>query len=548
MAIVSAVAGGALSWLTKPRLPKRFVVELVISGPLREAPGGVSLGLLEVERLSLAEVARGLRAVAADPRVRGVLLRISSVQTGWAAAREIRRALHTVRQSGIPVIALIEAGGDKEYALASVADSVFLLPAGYLLLDGLAAEVGFVKGVMEKVGLEAQIERVGAYKSAPETYTRTGMSDEFRLSIDALLDDMFEAYVVDAAEGRRMPRDQFRARVDAGPFSADDALTGALVDGLRYRAQVLEGLDVDEREVVSLERFLAAAGNHHGTRVAYVVVEGGITPGRSSDLPFAEPTAGSESLAEALREAREDDGLKGVLLRVNSPGGSATASDVIWDEVRRTAEVKPVVVSMGDVAASGGYYVAMPANMILAEATTVTGSIGVYAGKLVAEGLYDKIGYHVEVLKRGTHADLFSETRPFTEDERETLQKMLLSFYHSAFIAKAAEGREMASDRIDSLGRGRVWSGLRAQANGLVDTLGGIWDAQRELARLIELPPGGEVVLVPVPKPRSLLSRAAELLLLSERDGPVISRLTASYGITPEPGISMRMPCSLDIE
>ena len=548
IAIVSLLAGGGLSWLTRPHLPKQFVVEVILAGPLRETPGATSLGLLEIERLSLVEVCRGLRLAAHDGRVRGVMVRVSSVQTGWAAMRELRRALEEVRRAGRPVIALLETGGEKEYAVATAADSLFLIPAGHVLLDGLAAQVGFWKGTMDKIGLEVDMVRVGEYKSATETYTRTSMSSEFRESIDALLDDLFGVYVSDLAIGRKLRPELVRDRIDTGPYSANGALTASLVDGLHYRAEIVEALGVSEKEVVGLDRYLDGVEKPRGTRMAYVVVEGGITPGRSTDLPFSEPTAGSESVAEALREARDDEGLKGVLLRVNSPGGSALASDVIWDEVRRTVAVKPVVVSMGDVAASGGYYVAMPATRILAEATTITGSIGVYAGKLVAEDLYDKVDYHVEVLTRGSRAALFSETRPFTEDERVTLQQMLWDFYWNSFVAKAAQGRGLSPAHVDSVGRGRVWSGLRALSVGLVDTLGGIWEAQEALAALLELPPGADITLVPVPRPKSLLTKVAEILLAEGAGTHMITRMSESAGLPTEPGLFTRMPFRVTIE
>ncbi|MBN1426308.1 signal peptide peptidase SppA [Candidatus Fermentibacteria bacterium] len=548
IAAISLLVSGVLSWLSRPRLPKQFVVELSLAGSIRETPGALSLGFLEAQRLSVVEIASGLRATIGDKRVRGVLVRASSLQTGWAAAREIGRALEEIRRHGIPVMALLEAGGDKEYVVASAADSVFLVPAGHLLVDGIAASVGFWKGTMDKVGLEADMIRVGAYKSAPETYTRTGMSQEFRESFDALLDDVFATYVGDIARGRDATEAQTRSRIDEGPYGADAALQESLIDGLRYRAQILEHMGVGEDEAVELGRYLKERGKPRGTRVAYVVVEGGIMPGRSTDLPFSEPTAGCESIALALREAREDDSLKGVLLRVNSPGGSAMASDVIWDEMRRTVEVKPVVVSMGDVAASGGYYVAMPASRIVAEATTITGSIGVYAGKVVAQELYEKAGYHVEVLTRGMHADLFSETRPFTDDERVALQDMLWDFYWNAFITKAAQGRGMSPEQVDIVGRGRVWSGLRAHSVGLVDTLGGIWEAQMEMATLLGLPADADMALVPVPKPKPLLTRIAEMLFQADGGVRWLARIAEPAGIPTEPGLLLRLPCRLIIE
>ncbi len=548
LGLIVVVVGGVLALIRGPHLPDRFVLEVVLAGPLRETVGSASLGMLSTERLSVIEVASALRAASSDKRVAGVLVRISSLQTGWAAAGEIRRGIEAVRRAGKPVVALLEAGGDKEYAVACAADSVFMVPAGYLLVDGLAVEVGFWKGTMDKVGLAAEVERIGEYKSAPETFTRTGMSREFRESVDALLDDLFEAYVEEASLSRGMEPERFRSLVDAGPYGASHARDAGLIDGLRYRAEVLEAFGVKDEDVIGIARYAKTRLKHKGPRVGYLVVEGTITPGKSSGMPFVEPTAGSETVARALRQAREDARLKGILVRVNSPGGSATASDVIWDELARTAASKPVVVSMGDVAASGGYYVAMPAHRIVAERTTITGSIGVFAGKLVAENLYDKIDYHVETIRRGRHADLFSMSRSFTEEERALLHGMLWDFYWNTFIAKAAQGRNMTPARVDSLARGRVWSGVRASRGGLVDTLGGVWVAKDELVRLLGEPPGTELSLVPIPRPKSLLERAADLLLARGQVPEFLARVAGVSGLPVEPGLMARMPCVIRIE
>ncbi len=529
-----------------PKLPKSFVLDVHLTGVLRENPSS-GMGVLGKGRLSVYELARGLREAATDDRVKGVLVRITSMQTGWAAAMEMRRSIDVVRKAGKPVTALIEAGGDKEYLVATAADSVFMVPGGHLFLDGLAAEVGFWKETLDKIGLEFEVERVGAYKSGPESYTRSGMSPQQRETLDLLLDDIFGSLITGISERRGLSEDSVRVIIDLGPYGSGEALAMNVVDGLKYREEAFLAMDLQQEEIVDFHHYFSALPKESGHDVALVVVEGTILPGGSSDLPFAEPTAGSETVTKAIREAREGD-YEGVLIRVNSPGGSSMASDLMWDEVRKTALVKPVVVSMGDLAASGGYYIAMPADRIVAEPTTITGSIGVYAGKFVADRFFDKIGFRVETLTRGRHADQFSINRPFTAEEKERLRSQLFDFYWNVFLAKAAEGRDMSIESVDSLGRGRVWSGVGAARHGLVDALGGIWEAKNELRRLLGLPKEEAIALDILPKPKPLILRLYAALLsgnMSTRDA--LSVLAPAAAILKDERISLSMPFGIEV-
>ncbi len=551
MLIVLFVFAGILGLLCGgPRLPGSFVVELYLTRAIDESRSPSAVGFLTQEDLDLYRLTRGLREAASDRRVRGILVRISSIQTGWAAALEMRRALQIVRNSGIPLTVLMEAGGDKEYLVASAAESLFMLPGGHLMIDGLAAEVGFLHGMLKKVGLEVQVERVGEYKNAPDTYTRTTMSQCHREALDALIGDLFQTYVDLASSSRGIESDSLVVLLDRGPLSPREAMDAGLVDGLRYRREAVRHLGGSENvEVISLERYVAALKKEDGPHIAYIVVEGTMLPGGSGDLPLLDPIVGSETIARAFRDARADDDIEGVLLRINSPGGSAMAADVMWDEVRRTARDKPVVVSMGDMAASGGYYLAAAADRVIAEPTTITGSIGVYASKFVAEELYDDIDYHVEVVKRGAHADQFSMSRPFDGEERARLGNLMTQYYWDVFVAKVAMGRGMAAATVDSLGQGRVWSGFRAESCGLVDTLGGIWAARGQLAGLLDLPADSPMSLVPMPKPRSMLTRIFDMLLHgSTVEDELMANLSARTGLAPQTHVQMRLPFALSIE
>jgi protease-4 len=329
---------------------------------------------------------------AADPRVKGLVLRVGSVDAGWARVQELRDALVRFRRSGKPSWAHLEFAGNLEYYLASGCARIAASPTAMLDVTGLSAEVSFYRGTLDKLGIEAQFEGVGRYKNAPNQFTEKAFTEPHREQMEALVASLFDVYVAGVAEGRGLEAPVVRALLDQGPFRAEEAKAAGLVDELLYRDQVEErvpGQRLDPARYVKASR--GGFGFDGRPKIALVYAVGDIVPGESQGSPFGGGLAGSDTIVRGLRQAREDASVRAIVLRVDSPGGSGTASDAIWREVSLARRAKPVVASMGDYAASGGYYIAMGADEIAAQPGTITGSIGVFSGKFSLRGLYGKL-------------------------------------------------------------------------------------------------------------------------------------------------------------
>jgi protease-4 len=455
----------------------------------------------------LLEVLATLEAAASDPRVAGVLLRFDGLLQGWSRALSLRRAVEGLRQRGKPVVAYGEVFGAESLLVASAATKLWLPETGTVFLVGLRIEGFYLKRLLEQLEIRPDVVRVGSYKSAAEHLTRESMSPQQREQLEALADDLFESLVEALATGRGLEPDAVRARVDAGPYSAPAAVEAGLADGCLYPDEV-------ERELPGLARDtvtegpegrprLLDAGHYHALRVAdpgwrpllrdlpriaYVVGRGGIHRGRG------QRGIASDTLRELLEGIRREEGVRGLVLRLDSPGGDGVASDLLWRSVELVRREKPVVVSMGDVVASGGYFMAAAADALFAEAGTVTGSIGVVGGKVDLDGLYRRLGVAKDGVERGRRASLLSEARGFTSDERAAMQSLFDSV-HGTFVDRVAKGRGLEPERLARLAQGRVWSGLRAQGLGLVDSLGGPLDALREVCRRAGLAEGERYLL-----------------------------------------------------
>jgi protease-4 len=438
-----------------------------------------SLRRLGRESATLYDVLGALHAAAEDDHVSALVLHIGDVRWGWAKLGEVRDAVQAFSRAGKPVIASLGSGaGETEYLLASAADRVVMAPAGVLGLDGLSLTTFFMRGTLDKLGISANFFHVGEYKSAIEMYTRTGASQPARAALEAVLDDHYRLLVDSLASGRGLPRAAIVRALDQGPFTATEARRRGLLDTLIYDAEVDSfALAGAGRHAVALpldryaERLPGARG---GKQVALIVVEGEIVPGKSRQ-------GGAETLIGALREARRKRAIKAVVLRVDSPGGAAQAADDIWREVERCRRVKPVIVSMSDYAASGGYYIAAPADTILADPATITGSIGIFAGKFNVAGLLRKAGVGVESISRGAHAGMLSPFRDMTPDEARRFQSILEEGYRT-FVARVANGRHRTTRQVEAVAQGRAWTGLAARSRGLVDGLGGL-EAAIDVAR-----------------------------------------------------------------
>ncbi len=510
--------GESLGWKSEQYL------DLHLEGALPEQPPS-SLGFfLDNRSVTLRTIVRSLQQAAEDDRVKAVVLRVNTLpDAGWAKTQELRSAIERFRGSGKPVYAHLEYGGNKEYYLASACSKVFMVPTGFLDVTGLAAEVTFFKKTLDKLGVEAQFEGIGKYKNAPNQFTQTGFTEPHREQMEALLDGLFNDYIQGIASARGKKVEEVRALIDHGPFLAREAVEQGLVDELLYHDELVKKLgDAARVTPAKYVRRWRDFSLRSRPKLAIVYVVGEIVSGESQGGPFGgEGFSGSDTVARAIKDAHEDKDIKAIILRVDSPGGSGVASDVIWREVRRAQEDKPVIASMGDVAASGGYYVSMGCDAIVAHPGTITGSIGVFAGKFALRGLYDKLGITEEILTRGQHADLFSLYRPWSEPEREKVRHLAEGFY-TDFVAKVAQSRGKSPEEIHAVAQGRVWTGRDAMASGLVDTLGG-FDVAIELAKeKAKIAKTQEVELVLLPEPKGLLET-----LLEDEDSLLESRLSS---------------------
>jgi len=452
--------------------------------------------------MSLLDALQILDAAAADPQLDGVLVRLAGAPGGWSQATALRRALLRVRESGRPVVAYGERLGTPELLVASAASRLWLPPSGSLALVGLRAEGFFLRGLLERLGVEPDVVRVGGFKTAAETFLRDSMSPEQRAQSEALLDDLYGELVEALAAGRGLAPEAVRERVDRGPWSAPAAVEAGLADACLYPDELepelerLTPLPPPERpgprrvRLVDAPSYGALRARTAGfrplvgdvARLAYVVASGPIHGGRG---PYG---IAGDAFRELLERLRRDAGVKGVVLRLTSPGGDTLASDLLWRAVVTTRRDKPVVVSMGEVAASGGYYVAAAADAVLAEAGTVTGSIGVVGGKLSLERLYARLGVGRDGVERGARAGMLSESRGFTAEERAALRDEMQAIYGS-FLDKVGEGRGLDRSAVERVAQGRVWSGARARELDLVDALGGPLEALAEARRRAGLDP-----------------------------------------------------------
>jgi protease-4 len=509
--------------------------------------------LLERRAPTLRTLVAGLDRAAGDAKVTAVVLRVSALpDAGWGKVQELRDAITRFRKSGKPAYAHIEFVGNKEYYLATACTSIYAVPTALLDVTGLRSETTFFGGTLEKLGVQAQFEGVGKYKNAPNQFTERGFTEPHREQMEALLDSVYEQYVSAIRVGRKKTAEEVQAIIDAGPYNAASALKAGLVDELLYEDQLQDRMQ-DAGRLTPGRYARSGGGRGFGLdsrpKVALVYVVGEIVPGESLAGPFGGQVAGSDTVAAALRNARKDGDIKAIVLRVDSPGGSGTASDVIWREVALARKEKPVVVSMGDVAASGGYYVAMGSDVIVAQPGTITGSIGVFGGKFALRGLYDKLGISKEVLARGQHADLFTEYRPWTDEERQKVRSLMVAFYED-FLTRVAEGRKKTRDEVDAVAQGRVWTGTEALHHGLVDRLGGLDDALALAKERARIGKDQEVQVVVLPERKGLL----ETILERQEDGAVevalprdVRSLLRWSRLFGDGGLTARLPFDLRI-
>ncbi len=477
-----------------------IVLDITLKGGLTEEPAPVGMDGASI-RDTIKGVVDRIAKAQADPNVKGLVVRIHDLSLGMAKGYELRQAITRFRESGKKAYAFMESAENADYLVASAADEIVMPESGWVMIKGLAAEVTFYKGLFDKLGIKADWMQVGEFKSFGEPYTRTTMSPAFREEIGALLGDSYAMMAEAIAKRQGISIADAKAIIDGGPYSPAAAKSLGLINRIGY-ADTIEGevaksigiaaIKLDPKygkkaETVDLSgiagmmkmiQMLSGEGpkkaESKNAKIALIYCSGSIMTGKSTSSLLGESTMGSETVVQHLRQAEKDKTVKAIVLRVDSPGGSALASDLIWREVVRID--KPIIASMSDVAASGGYYISMGADKIYAEPGTLTGSIGVTGGKFVVSGLMDKLGVTTDTITVGKNGTLNSINQPFSETERAAMKKLMDDTYHQ-FVSKAAEGRKMTFDQLDKLAGGRVYTGRQAQKLGLVDEIGTLDDA-----------------------------------------------------------------------
>lgn len=495
---------GLVAWMVRrgdvAQVRDGSFLHVELEGALPDAPvqGGVYLDPSDFPVL-VTEYAEAIRAAAEDARIEGLYLEIGQLQTGYGSLWEIRHAIEDFRAAGKPCVAYSEGWTTGGYYLASACDQLVLPPGGLHLVNGITAGVTYYAGAFEKLGVDAEFEHVGDFKSAVEPFERTGPSEAASEAMEHLLDGIWTQIVSDVARGRGVTPAEVQAWIDAPTLTPSAARARGMIDAVAFPDQIKarlhtlgeEGwadrvsapLTEEERKetrtaFTKLDAYLKGVRNGHRSARQFVAVlhaEGSIVSGEAEGGLFGGGAViADKTFAKELKKAREDDRVKAVVVRVDSPGGSGLASDMILREIRRTQDAgKPVVISMGDVAASGGYFISAWADHIVAEPTTITGSIGVLGGKLNLAGTYGKLGLTQHIYQRGEEADLLSSTTPFSESGREVFRGYLSEFY-TLFLDRVAEGRDMTRDEVHAVAQGRVWTGAQALEHGLVDELGGL--------------------------------------------------------------------------
>jgi len=535
--IVFAVSLSAIGMLLlfsavgrEPQVGGNSTLVLRIGGDLNEMEAGGVLGPFFEGAPTVRSVVEMLRKAKSDARITSVIVKPSGSGALWGKVQEVRDAVADFRRSGKPIVAYLEYGGEQEFYLATACDKVFLMPTATLDLTGMASYELFLRGTLDKIGAYPDALHIGEYKTYSNTFTQHTYTAAHREMAESLNTDLFGQLVRGIADGRKKSEADVKALVDHGPFLPEDALRAGLIDDLAYEDQLDDKVklasgkphyvDMNEYRHVTAGGF----GLTRGPKIAVIYATGLIASGKSSYDTTGGQVVGAETLVEYLRKARADSAVKAIVLRVDSPGGSAIASDVIWREVVLTKNQKPLVASMSDVAASGGYYIAMPAHAIVAEPSTLTGSIGVVLTKFVIDGTLKKLGMNMEGVSQGKYADLYSPVRPFSSEERARMAENMQATY-DAFVEKAAQGRNTTPERIDAIGQGRVWTGRQAKEIGLVDELGGLDRAVALAKQRAKIAQDTDVELVIYPPKKSFYDLLRDPLGSTDRASTLASLL-----------------------
>ncbi|MBP2297901.1 signal peptide peptidase SppA [Azospirillum picis] len=564
--VAGAVAAAVFAVRHQPTLPDAVVLDLDLTKSLAESDSGRLSGLLE-HQSSLREVLDALDRGRRDPRVKGVLARFGDDSIGFAQAQELRGAIERFRASGRFAVAFAEeyggaGAGNKSYLLASAFDDVWLQPLGTVGITGLAAELPFAADAFSQFGVQPQFLQREEYKSFAETFTKSGMTPANREMMEALVGDLTNQLVDGIAKSRRLAPAAVRAAIDKAPLLSQEALAQKFIDHVGYADEAHDAALARAgagAEAVDPAAYVAVAGgpNNEGPTIALIHAVGTITGGKSGKPALGGVSAGSETIVEAIEQAADDPEVRAILFRIDSGGGSVSASEAIRRAlVKARQKGKPVIASMGDAAASGGYWIALAGDRIVASPATITGSIGVVAGKFGLAGLSDKLGVHWDRVQSGRNAGMWSPLRGFDDSAMERLNAVIDETY-AAFLQRVAEARRLSPEQARGVAKGRVWTGAQARELGLVDEVGGQEQALALARTAAGLAPDAQVTLAPYPPPKSLTEQVMELLsdkgelvgalaALAELR-PLLADLGPLLAAAPRDGVQARMPgISLD--
>jgi protease-4 len=511
--------------------PRKVVAQLTLKGGVSEM--SASDGLFAASDNSLLGLVNRLNQASTDEKIAAMVLKIRGASLGRAQAADVQRAIGRVQAAGRKIYADLQDAGTQDYLLATACDHIIMPESGTLMIPGLRAEITYYKTLFDFFGIKADMMQVGSYKGAAEPYTRSSMSPEFRQQYEQLLGDFYDQLIETIAKNRKLPVEKVRDLVDQGLFSAKQALEAGLIDEIAYGDQIKDRLSQDlatETSQIDLlngyaikkvendfsgmmgmvklfDLILNGADDKKSSqqkKIAVVYAVGTIVTGESTFSLLGGTAVGSETLVRALKQAAEDKTVQAIVLRVDSPGGSALASDLIWREVQRIK--KPVIASMGNIAASGGYYISMGCDQIYAQPGTLTGSIGVVGGKISFAGLFDRFGVKTEVISIGKNSGLLSAVNPMTEGERKVWQANMEEVYRQ-FVTKTAAGRNLTVKELEPLASGRVWTGRQAKNNGLVDQLGTLHDAIQAAKKAANFKDDEKAELLILPESQSFLDQ-----------------------------------------
>lgn len=532
-----------------PAIKARSYLEVKLSGELQEkaAPDFLMSMFMGRKPLSMYDIWMNVQKAKVDRRIKGLILRLGYIQCDWAKINELREIILDFRKSGKKVYAVIDEAidFDKEYYLATACDKIILHPQGLMVINGIGGYIPFIKKTLDKLGVEAEVEHVEEYKTASSMFTEEGFTPAHKEMMESIYENIFSQYIKVIAEARGKSETEIKTLIDHGYFQANKAKESGLVDELLYEDEFESFLQEEGEKIhkITYEQYLkikpSSLGLNKGKKIALIYGIGLIHTGEG----LLGQTMGSSTVARLIRRARKDKSIAAVVFRVDSPGGSPVASAIIGREVALTKKEKPVIVSMSDVAGSGGYWVSMAAHKIVAQPQTLTGSIGVVFTKFNLVKLYEKIGITGEKLTYGKRADIFSTFRRLTPEERDFIKQEILWTYEQ-FLIKVADGRNMKKEEVDKIGKGRVWTGSQAKEQGLVDEIGGLSKAIELAKELAGIPADEEVKLVVWPKKVSFLNALIGKRLSYTNLGlnPRLEKMFSTFKVLERERILVLMP------